>query len=219
MKKQLFWLVLVVMISGPLTRYILQEKPVEQSEKAETSYKAGSMTYSSGTYEYNMQSSIEMPGNSIGIEIGYGDVNADDAAAGNVDANNEGVYIFQVNGNGKLVMNEKTRLAIERLHALNTPEERNEKLQEFLKILPPDAHHEVISLLDYFEKYTNDVKQITENQDTPGTMEDALKYIQKLHDQRVMTFGGDIAKAFFEKEESTNREMLELVYKEKAYGM
>jgi len=220
MKKQIFWIVIIALVAGPITRYILQDKTPPQSDRTESSYKTGSITYSSGTYEYKIQSSSGNPEDTFIINFANNDeVSADTAGSGNVDANNEGVYVIQVNGQGKIVLNEKTRLAIERLHALNTPEELKEKLQEFLNVLPPDAHREVVKLLDNFEKYTNDVKQISDNQATPETMEDSLKYLQKLHDQRVMVFGSDVAKAFFEKEESVNREMLELVYKERAYGM
>lgn len=226
MKKQVFWLMLIVLVAGPVTRYLLSDKPVEQDERRGISYKTNYMINSQGITGYEMYSS-NLPENGMQSSektfvLNFGnveEVNVDASDSGNVDANNEGIYILQTDRDGRLVLNEKTRLAIERLYVTNTPEELKEKLQEISKILPPDAHKEIVTLLDNFDKYTKNLSQAADNENRPDNVEDALRNLQQLHDQRIIYFGRDMANALFDKEESTSREMLELVYREKSYGM
>jgi hypothetical protein len=107
--------------------------------------------------------------------------------------------MFQVDEHGNLLLNENTRLNVEKLYALNTPEELHEKFQKLSEVLPDTAHRQVVHLADYFDKYMRDSKQIYPPDEEVETVEEAIAQIKGLHDLRVMHFGADVAKAFFER--------------------
>ncbi len=218
MNRRILWGIVIVAVLGVLLRYIVPKEPGTSYGSRELSSNSGMVKKSSGgmvVYERqsaNSGNETQSSDKTFIIDFGSRDMVVDGENSTNVDKNGENVYMILVDANGRLVVNDKTRLAIERMHALCTPDELKEKLS----VLPPDAQREVINLVDYYDKYTKDVAQSFASRERPGTIDEALSGLQELHNQRVMYFGNEVARAMFEKEEAANREMLELVYREKA---
>lgn len=128
----------------------------------------------------------------------------------------EEIYnMFQADGQGNLVLNQTTRINIEKLYALNTPEELAEKMQKLSTVLPDTAQRQVANLVDYFDKYIRDIKQIYPPDVEPETVDDALPQLKGLHDLRLMHFGADVANAFFADEEKLSLQLLYLMSIEK----
>jgi hypothetical protein len=128
----------------------------------------------------------------------------------------EEIYnMFQADARGNLVLNEATRINIEKLYALNTPEELAEKMQKLSTVLPAAAHRQVANLVDYFDKYIRDTKQIYPPDVELETVDEALAQLKGMHDLRLMHFGADVAKAFFVEEEKMSLQLLYLMSVEK----
>jgi len=130
-------------------------------------------------------------------------------------ANQEDIHkMFHVDERDNLVLNKDTRISIEQLYALNTPEELDEKLQKLSTGIPSTAHRQLVHLIDYFDKYLRDLKQIYPPDVEPASVEQALEQLQSMHALRVRHFGADVADALFAEDEKTNRQLLELMLKD-----
>ena len=128
----------------------------------------------------------------------------------------EEIYnMFQADAHGNLVLNETTRLNIEKLYALNTPEELAEKMKKLSTVLPDTALRQVANLVDYFGKYIRDVKETYPSDVELETVEDALAQLKGMHDLRLMHFGTDVNNAFFADEEKLSLQLLYLMFIEK----
>jgi hypothetical protein len=118
--------------------------------------------------------------------------------------------MFHADERDNLVLNESTRLNIEKLYALNTQEELESKLQILSTVLPPTAHRQLVHFMDYFGKYMTASKQIYPADAAPANMKNALDQLEGLHSLRVTHFGFEAATAFFAEEEKLNRQLLEV---------
>jgi hypothetical protein len=127
--------------------------------------------------------------------------------------------MFQADERDNLVLNENTRLNIEKLYALNTPEELAEKMQKLSAVLPGPAYRQVVNLTDYFEKYTRNMKEIYPPDVQPATLEEVLERFRGMHDLRLSYFGADVASAFYAKEEKQSLQLLYLMAIEKDEGI
>jgi len=123
--------------------------------------------------------------------------------------------LFSADQRGDLVINETTRLSIEKLYALHTPEEREAKVNELSGVLPSEAHRQLVHFLDYFDKYVREAKIIYPPEAQTDSVDAALDQLDGLHDLRVSYFGADVAEAFFGREERVGRRMLDLMRLEK----
>ena len=65
----------------------------------------------------------------------------------------DGQIGFKADARGHIVLNENTRLDLERLHALYSAAEREKKLQEMSAALPPAAARELHQLMDQYQNY------------------------------------------------------------------
>lgn len=132
----------------------------------------------------------------------------------------EEIYtMFQADAHGNLVLNESTRLNVEKLYALNTPEELAEKMQKLSKVLPEAAHRQVGNLVEYFDRYTTNVKEIYPPDVQPATLEEILDRFKGIHDLRLMHFGADVTSAFYAEEEKQSLQLLYLMAIEKDEGL
>lgn len=132
----------------------------------------------------------------------------------------EEIYtLFQADADGNLVLNEKTRLNIEKLYALNTPEELAEKMQKLSKALPEPAHRQVVNLVNYFDTYTRNIKLSYPPDEQPATVEAVLDRFRGMHDLRLSHFGADVASAFYAEEEKQSLQLLYLMAIEKDEGL
>lgn len=133
---------------------------------------------------------------------------------------NEEIYtMFQADAQGNLLLNETTRINIEKLSALNSPEELTEKMQKLSTVLPETAQRQVGNLVDYFDKYTRNIKDIYPPDIEPATLEDVLAQFKGMHDLRLMYFGADVASAFYAVEEKQTLQLLYLMAIEKDQGL
>jgi len=122
----------------------------------------------------------------------------------------EEIYtMFQADERGNLVLNETTRINIEKLYALNTPEELEEKYRKLSEVLPETAHRQVVNLVDYFDNYTRNIKEVYPPDVDVETIDELLVELKGLHDLRRTHFGADVARAFYADEEKIS---LQLVY-------
>ncbi len=121
------------------------------------------------------------------------------------------VSMFEADAKGNLVVNEKTRLKIEELYALNTPKERKAKLRELAKTLPAAAHKQLVGLTGAYKKYTAALKKKYPPHQEVKTVKAAVLQHDGLHALRVKYFGADVAEAFFSEEEKLSQKLLEIM--------
>lgn len=203
MKPKLTWVVLVLLIIAGAAGYFLREDPTMAQYKKVARHIIS-------THKANDQSPETLSA------CGTPDCKEIIAAAleketqDEKDGKKEKIYtMFQADERGNLVLNETTRHNIEKLHALNTPEELAEKMRKLSGVLPDAALRQVANLVDYFDKYTRDIQEIYPPDVDVGTVEELLVELKGLHDLRLMHFGSDVAKAFYADEEKIS---LQLVY-------
>lgn len=204
MKKRIFLVLLVLLIAGAAAVYLFRDKPIAQSENKETSTQASGLKPS------------EMPANKIPGSSGIPWFTVAKEDNENKDTNEEDIYkMFQVDERGNLILDKNTRMNIEHLYALNTPEELDEKLQKISTVLPSTAYRQLVNLIDYFDKYLRDTKTIYPPDIAPSNVEQALEQLQGMHSLRVKHFGSDVATALFADDEKTNRQLLDLMLMDK----
>jgi hypothetical protein len=203
MKKRVFWVLLVALIVGTVSVYLFRNKPTAQSENKEASLQSPVLKPS------EMQAG-KTPGSS---GISWFNFTKEDNES--KDADKEDIYkMFQADERGNLVLNQNTRHNIEQLYALNTKEELDEKLHKLSTVLPSSAYRQLVNLLDYFDNYLRDIKNIYHPEIAPSTVEQALEQLQGMHSLRVKHFGSDVAESFFSEDEKINRQLLELMLKD-----
>ncbi len=201
-KPQLTWVVLVLLIAAGAAGYFLREDPTMKQYKSVARHILAS--HAQGN----------LPADTFGA-CGTPDCKEVVTAAIEKKIDEEGgkkeeIYgMFKADEHGNLVLNETTRINIEKLYALNTPEELAEKMRKLATVLPDNAHRQVANLIDYFDKYTRELQEIYPPGVAPETVEDVLVQLKGLHDLRLMHFGADVARAFYADEEKMS---LQLVY-------
>ena len=201
MKPKLTWVVLVLLVVAGAAGYFLREDPTMAQYKSVARHVLS-------THNANDQSpeTLSACGTPDCKEV----IAATETENKEESSKKEEIYtMFQADERGNLVLNETTRINIEKLHALNTPEKLAEKMQKLSTVLPAAAHRQVANLVDYFDKYTRDIQEIYPPDVAPETLEDVLVQLKGMHDLRLMHFGADVATAFFADEEKLS---LQLVY-------
>lgn len=127
-------------------------------------------------------------------------------------ADNEDISgMFQADANGHLILNEKTRLNIEKLVLLNTPKELKVKREELSTILPPAAHRQLVRLTNNFINYMTAVMKKYPPGKELKTVSEAMKQHDGVHALRVKYFGPEASTAFFGEEEKLSRRLLEIM--------
>jgi hypothetical protein len=202
MKKRLFFVLLVLLIVSVAAVCLFRDKPIAQSEDKETPTQASVL-----------KPVVTPAGKTPGLfNMSWFAV----AKEENKDAKEEDIYdMFQADERGNLILDKNTRMNIEQLYALNTPEELDEKLQKISTTLPSTAYRQLVNLIDYFDKYLRDIKNIYPSDVAPTNVEQALEQLQGMHSLRVKHFGSDDAAALFAEDEKINRQLLELMLMDK----
>jgi hypothetical protein len=126
---------------------------------------------------------------------------------------------FKADDKGRMVTNEKARLNLEKLFALYTPAERQQKLDELSAGLPSAAARDLADLMDRYINYDSAQRQTFPPGQDLASPEDGLNVIDGMHNLRVQYFGADVANGFFGKEEKIQRELLRLMSLEKDGSM
>jgi hypothetical protein len=202
MKKRIILVLLVLLIAGSAAIYLLRDKPVLQESKKTFITFFG----------------IKSPEMSANDPVSF---NLQEFMAGeNKISDKESTdKMFQADERDNLVLNENTRINIEKLSLLYTRAELAEKLQKLSAELPPPAYRQVDNLINYYDQYTREVKQVYDPDEELSNKEELLEQLQGMHDLRVKHFGADVAAAFFGEEEKTARRLLEAMFSEKNKGM
>ena len=119
--------------------------------------------------------------------------------------------LFSADANGRLVLSETTRLNIEKLHALNTPEDYVAKLKQLSNVLPAAAHAELLRLAGSYVEYIDSVHVTFPPDAEVETVGQAEAELKGLHELRLKHFGPNVTEAFYGQEERMNRRMIELM--------
>lgn len=115
---------------------------------------------------------------------------------------------FQVDAKGRIIMDERARLNIEKLYALNEPGERAKKQRELAESLPPAANRELTALMARYETYQEEqLQRFPPGQDLDSAAE-GIAHLDALHELRIQRFGPEAAFGLFGAEEKMQRELL-----------
>lgn len=204
MKQQIIPVLLLLLIAGAAASYFFRDQPMAQFENKEASIQASVLKPSAKPAGHTPELF-----NMSWFKVAKEENN-------NKDADDEDIgKMFQADERGNLILDKNTRLNIEQLYALNTPEELDAKLQKLSTVLPSPAHRQLLNLIDYFDKYLRDTKINYSSEMAPANVEEALEQLQGMHALRVKHFGSDAATALFAEDEKTNRQLLELMLMDK----
>ena len=207
MNGRIFWILLIVVTVGGAVSYFLggdDERPASPSRVETRLPDRSSTAQSSG--EGFPDAPVAQPGWSI-MSISPGEkreISSDELHG-----------MFPADAQGYLVLNENTRLNIEKLYALYTPEEREAKVNELSGVVPPEAHRQLVHFLDYFDKYVREARIIYPPEAQTSSVDAAINQLDGLHKLRISYFGADVAESFFGREERIGRRMLDLMRLEK----
>jgi hypothetical protein len=127
----------------------------------------------------------------------------------------DGQIDFKADASGHVVLNENTRLDLERLHALYSPAEREKKLEEVSATLPPEAVREIYQLLDQYQNYQAAAYQAYPPDRELTTVEQGVTQIDGMHGLRVQYFGEQATEKMFGAEEQAQRELYKLMENER----
>ncbi len=211
MKGKWIWLVLIALIAGGAVAYFTGEKdPPALAEYRNVA-----------RHVLSTHKNIQLSDNMIAA-CSSADCKAVEAVPApqatekeEAESKDEIHAMFQADEHGNLVLNENTRLNIEKLYALNTPEELAGKMEKLSAVLPETAHRQVANLVNYFDQYTRNVKMTYPPDVQPTTLEDVLGQFRGTHDLRLAYFGADVASAFYAEEEKMSLQLLYLMAIEK----
>jgi len=130
-------------------------------------------------------------------------------------ARTDGSHPFRVDSNGKLVLDEQTRLNMEALFAQTHRTDLAQAQQNATANLPPAAATEAAALLERYDNYSKAQRQSYPPGNAPATEEAALAELDGLHALRVAHFGPEVAKALYGAEEELTRSLIDLMRLEK----
>lgn len=121
---------------------------------------------------------------------------------------------FRANRQGELAMDPKTRVDVERVHALYPRDEALQKLEAFSEGLPEQARRELKDLFQQYAQYAQAVAQNYPPELTVGSLDEAAHQLTGLHTLRQQYFGVERAEALYGEEEETSRKLLALMAKQ-----
>jgi flagellar biosynthesis chaperone FliJ len=118
---------------------------------------------------------------------------------------------FKADAHGALVMEAQTRVDVERINALYQRDVALAKLEAFSLNLPDTAKRELKDLYQQYAQYAQAVTQTYQPGLSIGTVDEAARQLQGLHDLRQQYFGAERAEALFGQEEKTSQELIALM--------
>jgi hypothetical protein len=127
--------------------------------------------------------------------------------------------MFKADAAGNLVVQERTRLNVEKLSALYTPAERQQRLATIEQTLPASAYRQLTDLLERYENFSRASRQTFPPGQAPTTVEEAVEQHEGLHALRVAHFGAEATEAMYGKEEAIGRRLLDFMALEKHEGL
>ncbi len=118
---------------------------------------------------------------------------------------------FESDAAGRLVLDERTRLAVEALVALTPADQLAAALEAELQGLPPQALAAARELVQRFEAYQEAQRQTFPPGRAPLVPQDGLAELATLSAMRVSYFGREPAQQLFGAEETVTRRLLTLM--------
>ncbi len=118
---------------------------------------------------------------------------------------------FRADAKGRMVTDQSARLNLEKLYALYTPAERQQKLDELSATLPPAAARDLNDMMERYINYDTAARQTFPPGQELSSPEEGLTIIDGMNKLRVQYFGAAAAAGFFGKEENIQRELLRLM--------
>jgi hypothetical protein len=210
-KNKIILLVLILLIIGGAVAYFTRPKETPQMAEYRNVARHVLSTHKKSHWQENTFAACTSEDCKTVEEIAKEDKKEKPQAAGD----DELLTMFEADVHGNLVLSESARLNIEKLYALNTPEELAEKMQKLSGALPEMAHRQVGNLLDYYEKYTQNLVEAYPPEVEPVSLGDMLERFRGMHDLRLAYFGADAASAFYAAEEKITLQLLYLMANEK----
>ncbi|HEU5133591.1 MAG TPA: lipase secretion chaperone [Steroidobacteraceae bacterium] len=131
----------------------------------------------------------------------------------------DGEIGFKADSRGDIVLNENTRLDLERLHALYSPADREKKLQEVSATLPPAAASQLHQLMDQYKNYQAAAYQAYPPDREMTSVEQGVSQIDGMHGLRVQFFGEEATEKMFGAEEKAQRALYKLMENENDPGL
>lgn len=118
---------------------------------------------------------------------------------------------FRIDGAGKLIIDEQTRLSMEALLARTDAADLTKTHEQITQALPPAAAAEASALLEHYQNYSKAQRQAYPPGVAPATEEAALAELDGLHALRIAHFGSETAQALYGAEETLTRSLIELM--------
>lgn len=215
MKKGIFGLVFVLLVVCVVTGYfVFRDDHKGKHEVKGAPSQTLSVTEPPVLPTNEIPAVISMPKSAVAksVESKPEVVVASPVKRGNEEDDKDEIYkMFRVDKRGRLVLNESTRLNIEKLCALNTPEELEKKLQKLSAVMPHSAHRRLVHLIQQFNEYITESREKYPPERELKTVEDALDEVKGLYLLRVRYFGSEVAEAFYGQEDRMNWKLMELM--------
>lgn len=122
--------------------------------------------------------------------------------------------MFRADARGGLVHDEHTRVQVEKLLALYSPDEALQRLDAATATLPAAAAAQARELVQRYESYQQAQRQTFAPSVAPLVPEDGLAQLQTLQAMRSSHFGAERAQQLFGQEEAVTRRLLQLMQQE-----
>jgi hypothetical protein len=219
--KQRLVLIAILLLAGIVVGVMLssQRKTGDDglaSQRSEVEQQAPSSTPQDGEAETQPATLAEPPSTATeagspmvaSVDPSYDDEHSEDPAK-----------MFRADAAGNLILQERTRLNVEKLMALYAPAERQDRLTAIEQALPPSAYRQLTDLLEHYENFSRAAKQEFPPGRAPTTVEEAIEQHEGLHALRVAHFGAAATDAMFGKEEAIGRRLLDFMALEKHEGL
>lgn len=122
--------------------------------------------------------------------------------------------MFRADARGQLVLDEHTRLQVEKLLAMHGPDEVLQRLDSETATLPAGAAAQARELVQRFEAYQIAQRQAFATGVAPLVPEEGLAQLQTMQAMRASHFGTEAAQRMFGQEDAVTRRLLELMRQE-----
>jgi hypothetical protein len=139
------------------------------------------------------------------------------AAAVQTPANDE--RTFRTDDKGRLVLDERTRLAVEKLVGLNGPESLAALVAEQTSGLPAEAAAQARDLVERYGAYESARRGTFEPGTAPMVPEEGLAELAATRALRASYFGQDAAQRLFGAEEAVSKRLLEMMRDDRAANL
>lgn len=126
---------------------------------------------------------------------------------------------FRTDARGQLVLDERTRLATEKLVALNGPDALPALVNEQTAGLPAEAAAQARDLVERYGAYESARRGTFQPGTAPLVPEEGLSELAATHALRASYFGPDTAQRLFGAEEAVTKRLLELMRDDRAENL